>query len=169
MLFSLFSSSFCLFSLFVCVFIEQHDLNVVRATFTRLYLAVGTPADFDILLQFLQPFFRLTQTNVQLGLLLAAWLTSVSQQLLIGPLVTKYMNQRHQLNDELAKPGQTQNAKLLKQLKGVSGKFGALHGISSLMNMFILCAALAHGLYFATVLKAGGAAATIKAAAGARA
>jgi hypothetical protein len=159
----------CLVYLAVCVFIEQHDIDTVRATFARLFLAADTHASnntshtmAEIVGQFLLPFLRLTQANVQIFLLLSAWLTSASQQFIFGPLTTKFMFQRHQLNDQLAKPGKEKDAALLKQLKATNGKFGALHGVSSLLNLYIFVVVLLHGAYMVIALQPSATAASVK-------
>jgi hypothetical protein len=148
-------SSFSLWGLLVCVFLEQHDVALFQATFTRLFFGANTHDGHahtiaEILQHFARPFLLLTVHNVQMAILLGGWLASVTQQLLLGPLTTKLMFRRHRLTEELAKPGKNEDAALKQQLKSAQGKFGALHGISSLYNLGILLVVVAHGLYLAT-------------------
>lgn len=135
------------------MFLEQHDVDSLRHTFTRLFLSgEGTKGRSiaEILLQLAQPVLTLSVHNVQLGLLISAWLTSVAQQFVIGPVVTRAMVERQRLTEEVAR--KKDDKKTEAALRSASKKFGMLHGISSLYNLYILLVVLVHGLYFASVV-----------------
>uniref|UniRef100_A0A0W0FAI0 TMEM205-like domain-containing protein n=1 Tax=Moniliophthora roreri TaxID=221103 RepID=A0A0W0FAI0_MONRR len=63
----------------------------------------------------------------------------------IGPMTSKTMFQRHKLEKEEGKaynePG------VSEQMKALNRKFGSLHGISSLLNLYAVIALGFHGLW----------------------
>lgn len=68
-------------------------------------------------------------------------------QFFLEPRSSKIMHDRYQL-EEL--PGGKESEKYKKLAKS----FGKFHGISSLVNLITLCAAIAHGTYLAGAIVA---------------
>jgi len=75
-------------------------------------------------------------------------LLQAANHFVIGPLTSKTMFQRHKLEKEEGKahnePG------VSDAMKALNSKFGTLHGVSSLANLFVVVALLFHGLWIGT-------------------
>jgi len=72
-------------------------------------------------------------------------LSQASNYFVVGPLTSKIMFQRQKLEKE---EGKTYNEPgVSAEMKALNRKFGSLHGISSLANLFAIIALGFHGLY----------------------
>ncbi|EPS99083.1 hypothetical protein FOMPIDRAFT_1037137 [Fomitopsis schrenkii] len=75
-------------------------------------------------------------------------LTQTSNHLVIGPLTSKAMFERHRL--EKAEGKSYDEKGVSDNMKKLNSRFGMLHGISSLFNLFAVIALVFHGLWIGT-------------------
>jgi hypothetical protein len=77
--------------------------------------------------------------------LAAATVSNLANLLVIGPITSKVMFQRHKLEREEGKS--YDQAGVSEQMKALNKRFGSLHGISSLLNLTTVLALSFHGLW----------------------
>jgi len=77
------------------------------------------------------------------------FLAQASNYFVISPLTSKVMFQRHKLEKEEGK--QYNEPGVSDEMKALNKKFGSLHGISSLANLFAVLALGFHGLWLGNV------------------
>jgi hypothetical protein len=88
-----------------------------------------------------------TNANTATVSLGAALILTALNQFVLEPKSTEIMSERHEL--ENADQASTDRYKKLKS------SFGKLHGMSSLANLFALCAAVVHGSVLSSLLVMG--------------
>ncbi|GJP36655.1 hypothetical protein CLOM_g21140 [Closterium sp. NIES-68] len=96
--------------------------------------------------------------HVQLLLLLAALSGALLNLLLLEPITTKIMQERHRIEKEAGigeEVGLSRNrevARTNKELAAVNRRFGMWHGMSSLSNLVALCSLGAHAWFLSQQL-----------------
>jgi len=81
----------------------------------------------------------------QAYILASVVLAQVTNQFIIGPLVSKTMFKRHKLEKEEGKSYSDEGVSA--EMKALNARFGALHGVSSLANLIAVISIGFHGLW----------------------
>ncbi|KAG9145771.1 hypothetical protein Leryth_011202 [Lithospermum erythrorhizon] len=96
-----------------------------------------------------------TSVKYQLGFLIAAFFFNLSNLVIFTPMTIQMMKQRHKIEREAnigEEVGWTKNqevAKVNPKLKAMNKKFGMIHGLSSLANIFAFGSLAMHSWYLA--------------------
>lgn len=142
--------SFALGYIILCVYVEQYGFEPFVKLAVDVRAVTNVESGLALVRSFSAPLLVLTVHNVQLALLASAWLASTVQQFVLGPITTKLMKARQAATEKAASNKDSKlTAQLDQALKSANGRFGAVHGISSLYNLHVLFVAIAHALYLA--------------------
>eukprot|EP00163_Fabomonas_tropica_P020480 TRINITY_DN3622_c0_g1_i1.p1 TRINITY_DN3622_c0_g1~~TRINITY_DN3622_c0_g1_i1.p1 ORF type:complete len:195 (-),score=48.56 TRINITY_DN3622_c0_g1_i1:162-746(-) len=127
--------------------LPRHTFGLVQSKLFPMYFLLKTLLSAALLwLQFRKApvtstsLFTISRSSVQVWALGIAVVFSALNWLLVGPATNKIMFARHKAE----KDGKDD------EVKKLSKKFGMMHGISSLSNLFVLIAVIVHGVYIST-------------------
>jgi hypothetical protein len=138
-----------LISLFLCAGVVAFR-NLPRQTFGRLqsklfpkYFTVSSAAPALLLatMRFIAP----GAPAKEITLLIIGLVASLANLLVTEPLATKIMFQRYELEN-------AEGARDDAAIKALTKKFGAFHGISSLLNLAVLVCAVGHAYFLGAFL-----------------
>ncbi|KAL2644707.1 hypothetical protein R1flu_012294 [Riccia fluitans] len=123
-----------------------------RLTSTCMATAIGVIA-------VLRPWSTSTTwEKLQFGTLGVSLFFTLANLLIVEPMTTKLMRERHKLEREEGigtEPGVSRKAEIEKaspQLRALNKKFFAVHGISSLLNLFAFLSLVVHAAYLSSRL-----------------
>lgn len=126
--------------------IPRQTFGKIQSHLFPRYFALTTAANILVLGTLLLGPMKGAPSQVA-TVLWVSLVSSLINWLALEPVTTKVMFQRYDLENL---PEKTEEVKA--QIKALYGKFGMYHGMSSLINLVILCSAFAHAWFLGSLV-----------------